>query len=66
MGLRKSNYIILQVEFNDYSIEYINFSNFEEAKEYYFNNLSQLKILNIMYQDENNNNINVDSSYIYR
>ena len=66
MGLKNSNYIILQVEFNDYSIEHIDFNNFKDAKEYYFSNLSQLKLLNIMYKDENNKNINVDSSYIYR
>ena len=63
--LKNSNYIVLQIEFNDYSIEYINFDNFKEAQEYYLNNLSQLKLLNIMYKDENNNCINVDSSYIY-
>ena len=63
--LKNSNYIVLQVEFNDYSIEYINFDNFKEAQEYYLNNLSQLKLLNIMYKDENNNCINVNSSYIY-
>ena len=63
--LKNSNYIVLQVEFNDYSIEYINFDNFKEAQEYYLNNLSQLKLLNIMYKDENNNCINVDSSHIY-
>ena len=63
--LKNSNYIVLQVEFNDYSIEYINFDNFKEAQEYYLNNLSQLKLLNIMYKDESNNCINVNSSYIY-
>ena len=63
--LKNSNYIVLQVEYNDYSIEYINFNNFKEAQEYYLNNLSQLKLLNIMYKDENNNCINVDSSHIY-
>ena len=63
--LKNSNYIVLQVEFNDYSVEYINFNNFKEAKEYYLSNLSQLKLLNIMYKDKNNNCINVDSSYIY-
>ena len=63
--LKNSNYIVLQVEFNDYSIEYINFDNFKEAQDYYLSNLSQLKLLNIMYKDENNNCINVDSSYIY-
>ena len=63
--LKNSNYIVLQVEFNDYSIEYINFNNFKEAQDYYLSNLSQLKLLNIMYKDENNNCINVDSSYIY-
>ena len=63
--LKNSNYIVLQVEFNDYSVEYINFNNFKEAQEYYLNNLSQLKLLNIMYKDENNNCINVDSSHIY-
>ena len=64
--LEKSNYIVLQVEFNDdYSIEYIKFSSFKEAKRCYFSNLSQLKLLNIMYKDENNNCINVDSSHIY-
>ena len=63
--LKNSNYIVLQVEFNDYSIEYIKFSSFKEAKRYYFSNLSQLKLLNIMYKDENNNCINVDSSHIY-
>ena len=63
--LKNSNYIVLQVEYNDYSIEYINFNNFKEAQEYYLNNLSQLKLLNIMYKDDNNNSVNVDSSYIY-
>ena len=63
--LKNSNYIVLQVEYNDYSVEYINFNNFKEAQDYYLNNLSQLKLLNIMYKDENNNCINVDSSYIY-
>ena len=63
--LKNSNYIVLQVEFNDYSVEYINFNNFKEAKEYYLSNLSQLKLLNIMYKDESNNCIIVDSSYIY-
>ena len=63
--LKNSNYIVLQVEYNDYSVEYINFDNFKEAQEYYLNNLSQLKLLNIMYKDENNNCINVDSSHIY-
>ena len=63
--LKNSNYIVLQVEFNDYSIEYINFDNFKEAQEYYLNNLSQLKLLNIMYKDESNNCIYVNSSYIY-
>ena len=63
--LKNSNYIVLQVEYNDYSIEYINFNNFKEAQDYYLSNLSQLKLLNIMYKDENNNCINVDSSYIY-
>ena len=63
--LKNSNYIVLQVEFNDYSIEYIKFSSFKEAQRCYFSNLSQLKLLNIMYKDENNNYINVDSSYIY-
>ena len=63
--LKNSNYIVLQVEFNDYSIEYINFDNFKEAKEYYLNNLSQLKLLSIMYKDDNNNNVIVDSSHIY-
>ena len=63
--LKNSNYIVLQVEFNDYSIEYINFNNFKEAQDYYLSNLSQLKLLNIMYKDENNNSVNVDSSYIY-
>ena len=63
--LKNSNYIVLQVEFNDYSIEYIKFNNFKEAQDYYFSNLSQLKLLNIMYKDENNNCINVDSSHIY-
>ena len=63
--LKNSNYIVLQVEFNDYSVEYINFNNFKEAQEYYLNNLSQLKLLNIMYKDDNNNNVIVDSSYIY-
>ena len=63
--LKNSNYIVLQVEYNDYSVEYINFNNFKEAQEYYLNNLSQLKLLNIMYKDDNNNSIIVDSSYIY-
>ena len=63
--LKNSNYIVLQVEYNDYSVEYINFDNFKEAQEYYLNNLSQLKLLNIMYKDDNNNSINVDSSHIY-
>lgn len=63
--LKNSNYIVLQVEFNDYSIEYIKFSSFKEAKRCYFSNLSQLKLLNIMYKDENDNYINVDSSHIY-
>ena len=63
--LKNSNYIVLQVEFNDYSIEYINFDNFKEAQEYYLSNLSQLKLLNIMYKDVNNNNVIVNSSYIY-
>ena len=63
--LKNSNYIVLQVEFNDYSIEYINFDNFKEAQEYYLNNLSQLKLLNIMYKDKNSDCINIDSSYIY-
>ena len=63
--LKNSNYIVLQVEFNDYSVEYINFNNFKEAKEYYLSNLSQLKLLNIIYKNENNNCISVDSSYIY-
>ena len=63
--LKNSNYIVLQVEYNDYSVEYINFNNFKEAQEYYLNNLSQLKLLNIMYKDDNNNSINVDSSHIY-
>lgn len=64
--LKNSNYIVLQVEFNDdYSIEYIKFSSFKEAQKCYFSNLSQLKLLNIMYKDENDNYINVDSSYIY-
>ena len=63
--LKNSNYIVLQVEFNDYSIEYIKFSSFKEAQDYYLSNLSQLKLLNIMYKDENNNCINVDSSHIY-
>ena len=63
--LKNSNYIVLQVEFNDYSIEYINFNNFKEAQDYYLSNLSQLKLLNIMYKDDNNNSIIVDSSYIY-
>ena len=59
--LKNSNYIVLQVEFNDdYSIEYIKFSSFKEAQRCYFSNLSQLKLLNIMYKDENNNCINVD------
>ena len=63
--LKNSNYIVLQVEFNDYSIEYIKFSSFKEAQICYFSNLSQLKLLNIMYKDDNNNNVIVDSSYIY-
>lgn len=63
--LKNSNYIVLQVEFNDYSIEYIKFSSFKEAQRCYFSNLSQLKLLNIMYKNENNNYINVDSSHIY-
>ena len=63
--LKNSNYIVLQVEFNDYSIEYIKFSSFKEAQRCYFSNLSQLKLLNIMYKDDNNNNIIVDSSHIY-
>ena len=63
--LKNSNYIVLQVEYNDYSIEYINFDNFKEAQEYYLSNLSQLKLLNIMYKDVNNNNVIVNSSYIY-
>ena len=63
--LKNSNYIVLQVEFNDYSIEYINFDNYKEAQEYYISNLSQLKLLNIMYKDEYNNCINGDSSHIY-
>ena len=63
--LKNSNYIVLQVEFNDYSIEYIKFSSFKEAQKCYFSNLSQLKLLNIMYKDENDNYINVDSSHIY-
>ena len=63
--LKNSNYIVLQVEYNDYSVEYINFDNFKEAQEYYLSNLSQLKLLNIMYKDENKNCINVDSSHIY-
>ena len=63
--LKNSNYIVLQVEFNDYSIEYINFDNFKEAQEYYISNLSQLKLLNIMFKDVNNNNVIVDSSHIY-
>ena len=63
--LKNSNYIVLQVEYNDYSVEYINFDNFKEAQEYYLNNLSQLKLLNIMYKDDTNNSIIVDSSYIY-
>ena len=63
--LKNSNYIVLQVEFNDYSIEYIKFSSFKEAPRCYFSNLSKLKLLNIMYKDENNNYINVDSSHIY-
>lgn len=63
--LKNSNYIVLQVEFNDYSIEYIKFSSFKEAQKCYFSNLSQLKLLNIMYKDEDNNYINVDSSHIY-
>ena len=63
--LKNSNYIVLQVEYNDYSVEYINFNNFKEAQEYYLNNLFQLKLLSIMYKDDNNNSIIVDSSYIY-
>ena len=63
--LKNSNYIVLQVEYNDYSVEYINFDNFKEAQEYYLNNLSQLKLLNIMYKDDNNNSVIVDSSHIY-
>ena len=63
--LKNSNYIVLQVEFNDYSIEYIKFSSFKEAQRCYFSNLSQLKLLSIMYKDDNNNYINVDSSHIY-
>ena len=63
--LKNSNYIVLQVEYNDYSIEYINFDNFKEAQDYYLSNLSQLKLLNIMYKDVNNNNVIVDSSHIY-
>lgn len=63
--LKNSNYIVLQVEFNDYSIEYIKFSSFKEAQKCYFSNLSQLKLLSIMYKDYNNNNVIVDSSYIY-
>ena len=63
--LKNSNYIVLQVEFNDYSIEYISFDNFKEAQDYYLSNLSQLKLLNIMYKDVNNNNVIVDSSHIY-
>ena len=63
--LKNSNYIVLQVEYNDYSVEYINFNNFKEAQEYYLNNLSQLKLLNIMYKDDNNNSVIVDSSHIY-
>ena len=63
--LKNSNYIVLQVEYNDYSIEYINFDDFKEAKKYYLSNLSQLKLLNIMYKDDNNNSIIVDSSHIY-
>ena len=63
--LKNSNYIVLQVEYNDYSVEYINFNNFKEAQDYYLNNLSQLKLLNIMYKDVNNNNVIVDSSHIY-
>ena len=63
--LKNSNYIVLQVEFNDYSIEYIKFSSFKEAQRCYFSNLSQLKLLNIMYKDDNNNSIIVDSSHIY-
>ena len=63
--LKNSNYIVLQVEYNDYNVEYINFNNFKEAQDYYLSNLSQLKLLNIMYKDDNNNNVIVDSSYIY-
>ena len=63
--LKNSNYIVLQVEYNDYSVEYINFDNFKEAQEYYLNNLSQLKLLNIMCKDDNNNSVIVDSSHIY-
>ena len=64
--LKNSNYIVLQVEFNDdYSIEYIKFSSFKEAQKCYFSNLSQLKLLSIMYKDDNNNDVIVDSSYIY-
>ena len=63
--LKNSNYIVLQVEYNDYSVEYINFDNFKEAQEYYLNNLFQLKLLSIMYKDDNNNSIIVDSSHIY-
>ena len=64
--MENSNHIVLQVEFNDYSIEHIKFDSLRSAKEYYFNNLSQLKLLTIMYKDKDNNNIKVDSSYIYR
>ena len=63
--LKNSNYIVLQVEFNDYSIEYIKFSSFKEAQRCYFSNLSQLKLLSIMYKDDNNNYVIVDSSHIY-
>ena len=63
--LKNSNYIVLQVEYNDYSVEYINFDNFKEAQDYYLSNLSQLKLLSIMYKDDNNNSIIVDSSHIY-
>ena len=63
--LKNSNYIVLQVEYNDYSVEYINFDNFKEAQDYYLSNLSQLKLLSIMYKDVNNNNVIVNSSYIY-
>ena len=34
MGLKNSNYIILELEYSDYSIEHINFNNFQEAKNY--------------------------------